>query len=120
MSNHGNIANLEIITMSKGMIDERSLIDIFDIDSDFSTNEDAFRPDTLKKGFKSESERVSKEIFVKCRKKNKDDEESLVNAMMEEVFKVENFIGNSSYYGSYRYAITETEFEYVISIAYVN
>jgi hypothetical protein len=110
------IANLIVVGIDKNGVDKTSLQKIFESDSDFSENKDSFRPDTLKKGFKNEAERVSAEIFNKCKKIEEESER--VEAMMKKVFEVENFIGNSSYYGSYRYAITETEFEYIVSIAY--
>ena len=118
MSNHGKEANLLIETIDKGMIDETTLISILENDSDLSENEEYFRPDTLKKGFNNEAERVSKEIFNKFKKiKN---EETRVEKMVRALFDVPNFIGRSQAYGDYTYEITETEFQYVISIAYVS
>jgi hypothetical protein len=118
MSNHTGTLNLKVVTIDKGEVNENSLIDIFNIDMDFKENE--VRPSTLKKGFKSESERVSSEIFQKNSKKisAEDDELGLVGAMLKDVFKVKNFIGDSSYYEDYDYHIVETDFQYVISIAY--
>ena len=115
---HPKNANIIVARIDKGGVDETSLQEIFEHDSDFSENEDSYRPDTLKKGFKNEAERVSAEIFKKCKKIEEESER--VEAMVKKVFEVENFIGNSSYYGSYQYAITETEFEYIVSIAYTN
>jgi len=118
MSNHGENANLIIETIDKGMIDETSLINILESDNDLSENEDYFRPDTLKKGFNNEAERVSKEIFNKFKKIK--DEETRVEKMVRALFDVPYFIGKSQAYGDYTYKITETEFQYVISIAYVS
>jgi hypothetical protein len=39
--------------------------------------------------------------------------------MVKSVFDVNNFIGQSGDYGDYTYNILETDFAYVISIAYV-
>lgn len=120
MSNTTGSLNLKVVTIDKGEVNAKSLIEVFNIDADFRENEDAFRPTTLKKGYKNESERVSEEIFKKNVKKinPEDDELGLLGKMLEDVFQVENFIGNSSYYESHDYEITETDFQYVISIAY--
>ena len=122
MSNHGESANLIINVVDKGGVDEKSLESIFQSDNDFTENEDYFRPDTLKKGFKNEAERVSAEIFKKLNKlkKYKGDELALVDAMVQAVFDVPYFIGKSDLYGDYTYDITETDFQYIISIAYVS
>jgi len=110
--------NIRVARIDKNGVDKTSLQQIFEVDADFTNNTEYFRPDTLEKGFKSEAERVSAEIFNKLKNKYKGDEEGLVDAMIKEVFKVNNFIGNSSFYGSYVYEIIDTEFEYIISIAY--
>ena len=117
MSNFSDNANLIVHTIDKGMVNKTSLIAILETDSDFLENEDYFRKDTLKKGFKNEAERVSKEIFNKCKKIK--DEGERVEKMVESLFNVSGFIGNSSYSGDYTHQITETEFAYVISIAFV-
>jgi len=117
MSNHGESAKLIVSTIDKGAVDETSLIEILETDSDFLENEEYFRPDTLKKGFKNEAERVSKEIFTKFKKIK--DEETRVDKMVKALFDVSGFIGHSQSYGDYTYQITETEFQYVVSIAYV-
>ena len=115
---HPTIPKIRVVRIDKNGVDKTSLQQIFEVDSDFTENTEYFRHDTLKKGFKTEAERVSSEIFNKLKSKYKGDEEGLVDAMIKEVFKVNNFIGNSSFYGNYEYEITETEFEYIISIAY--
>lgn len=122
MSNHGNKANIIVVAIDKNGIDENSLVEILEIDSDFCENEEYFREDTLKKGFANEAARVSTEIFKKLSKlrKYKDDEPALVDAMVKAVFDVPNFIGQSDLYGDYTYDITETDFQYIISIAYVS
>lgn len=119
MSNHGNRANLIVVEIGRGMVNEDSLIPIFEHDLDFSENEEYFREDTLEKGYKNEAYRVSKEIFDKHKDKHKDDESALVGEMVKSVFDVNNFIGQSGDYGDYTYYILETDFTYVISIAYV-
>ncbi len=120
MSNHNGELNLKVVTIDKGDVNEKSLQEIFEVDADFFMNEKVYRPDTLKKGFVNEAERVSTEIFKKNSKKisAEDDELGLLGAMLEDVFKVKNFIGESSYYAHHDYVVTETDFQYVISIAY--
>ena len=117
MSNHGENAKLIVSVIDKGAVDETSLIEILETDNDFSENEDYFREDTLKKGFKNEAERVAKEIFKKYKKVK--EEETRLNKMVKALFDVSGFIGKSSSYGDYDFQITETEFQYVVSIAYV-
>ena len=118
MSNHGDNAHLIIEVIDKGGINEKSLQSILECDSDFSENEEYYRPDTLKKGFENEAHRVSTEIFKKC-KRIKDDGER-VKRMVESLFEVNNFIGQSGSYGDYTFEITETDFSFVVSIAYVH
>ena len=117
MSNHGNNANLIISRVDKGEINENSLQDILEHDSDFGENEEYFREDTIKLGFKNEAERVSTELFKKHKKV--DDEAEQLQAMVQDLFIVDNFIGQSGHYGSHTFDIIETEFEFVIIIAYV-
>ena len=118
MSNHSNNVNLIIEIADKGMINATCLQSILETDLDFSENIERFRPYTLKKKFKNEAERVAKEIFAK-RKKVEDEYERL-NLMVADLFSVKNFIGQSDCYGSYTYEITETDFSFIISIAFVN
>lgn len=115
MGNLSNQARLFVSVIDKGAVDETCLTEILAQDNDFSENTDQYRPDTLKKGFKNEAERVAKEIYTKFKKEK--EEETRLEKMVEELFKVQGFIGQSSYYGDYTYQITETEFQYVVSIA---
>lgn len=102
MSNLTNQLNLIVVTLDKGMIDEQSLLPIFEYDYDFQGGE---------------GEKLSKKIF----KKFKDlDETEMVESMIAELFKIPNFIGQSSYYGGYEYSITETDYSYIVSIAFIN
>lgn len=102
MGNLANKINLHVVTLDKGMINEESLLPIFETDSDFQ---------------EGEGKRLSKKIF----KKFKDLEETeMVESMIAELFTIPNFIGESTYYGDYEYDITETEFSYVVSIAFIN
>lgn len=115
MGNLSETAKLIVSTIDKGSVDETCLIDILASDNDFSENEEQYRPDTLKKGFKNEAERVAKEIYTKFKRVK--DEETRLEKMVKALFDVTGFVGTSSYYGDYTYQITETEFQYVVSIA---
>lgn len=119
MGNLNNEAKLIIQRIDKGGVNETSLIDILAHDCDFTENEDCFREDTLDLGFKDEAERVSKEIFEKCKIKSKigDDEYVLLYTMLLALFRVDGFIGKSNYYGDFKFEIVETDFEYVVVIA---
>ena len=103
MGNLSNKVNLIVVTVDKGMIDEKSLLPILEYDLDFDGEEGV---------------EVSKEIFEEF--KDMDDEVEQVEKMIDALFDVPNFIGNSSFYGDYEYNITETEFMYVVSIAFIN
>ena len=115
MGNLNNSAKLFICRIDKGNVNENSLVDLFNNDTDFSENSDQYREDTLELGFENEAERCSKEIFEKH--KDIEIESEMVSAMVNDVFEVEGFIGQSSYYGDYTYEIIETDFEYIVVIA---
>ena len=90
MSNHGENAKLIVSVINKGAVNENSLIEILETDSDFSENIDWYRDDTLKKGFKNEAHRVAKEIFTKYKKiKN---EEIRLNKMVKALFEINSQI----------------------------
>jgi hypothetical protein len=116
MGNLSNKARLITARIDKGGLDEKSFISILDQDNDFSEN---YREDTLDLGFKNEAERVSKEIFDECKMSSKigDDEFVFLQRMLMKLFKIDGFIGQSSYYGDYEYEVVETDFEYVVIIA---
>lgn len=118
MGNLNNKVNLIVEEVSKGMINENSLVGILSNDSDFCQNEDMYREDTLALGFESEAHRVSKEIFDEF--KDEEEEDVRINDMVNELWNVNNFISNDTHYGDSTFRITETEFTYVISIAFIN
>ena len=119
MGNLSNTAKLITTRINKGGLNEKSLIDILAQDNDFSENEECYREDTLDLGFKDEAERVSKEIFDNCKMSCKigDDEYIFLHRMLMQLFRVEGFIGRSSYYGDYQYEVIDTDFEYIVVIA---
>lgn len=55
--------NLHVHQISIKGCHKEMFIPFFDIDSDFSENEEYYRDDTLVLGFKNESERCSKEFY---------------------------------------------------------
>ena len=57
------MTNLHVHHISIKGCHEKMFIPFFDIDSDFSENEEYYREDTLTLGFKNESERCSKELY---------------------------------------------------------
>jgi hypothetical protein len=122
MGNLNNTALLITHQINKGDVNERSLIGILEQDCDFSQNEEYYREDTLGLGFNNEAERVSKEIFDKHKNlldKDKEDfdEYGAIQLMVNELFDISNFIGQSSSYGDYSFEIIETDFEYIVVIA---
>jgi hypothetical protein len=111
--------NVLIAQIDKNGLGEHSFIEIFSGDEDFTNNEEYFREDTLDLGYRDEAERVSKEIFHKAKEEvGEEDEYVLLGKMLKLLFEVPNFIGSSSCYGESTYEIIDTEFEYIIAIAY--
>ncbi|HEY6143780.1 MAG TPA: hypothetical protein VIV55_10250 [Flavobacterium sp.] len=109
---------LHTFLIDKNSIDENTLQPIFEIDSDFSENEEYFRDDTLELGFENEAERCSKEIYDTFKIYEEiEDEHEMLWMMLRACDHVNNFIGQSSYYYQYEFALTETDFEYVVSLA---
>jgi len=117
-----SLNHLQVIRVDKGNVNVRTLIPIIEIDKDFVDNEEQFRSDTIKLGFKNEAERVSKEIFLDIEPINgeEEDENYFLKRMLDELFSgnVNNFLFGSSICDSYMYVLTETEFEYIISFSY--
>lgn len=120
MSNFNNTIGQIIFSVDKGNINEKSLIPAFQNDDDFTENKEYFRGDTIELGFENEAERVSKEIYEDCMKQEVDSEYELLSNMVEKLFELDNFIGQSSDYGDYKSQIVETEFQYVVVISYID
>ena len=119
MSNFNNTIGQVIFLVGKGEINEKSLIPAFQNDADFTENEEYFREDTIELGFENEAERVSSEIYEELHVDNLTEFE-LLSSMVEKLFEVDNFIGQSSDYGDYESKIVETEFQYVVVISYID
>lgn len=113
MANNNNL-NLHVFTILKGNINIKTLIPMIDIDADFSENEEYYRDNTLIMGYKSESERVSKEIYEQKYNSDKEEKE-LLSCLVESIFEINNFILNDK--GTFE--ITELLDTYIISIAYI-
>jgi hypothetical protein len=117
MSNYNKEVNIFTARVDKGMINKKSLLPLFDGDADFTENEDYFREDTLE-NWESEAERVSEEIYEKHLNHEGTEMERLED-MVNELYDLDNFIGNSNHYGDGKHQIYETAFEYIIVIAVI-
>lgn len=102
---------------------EKMFKDFFEIDSDYSENEEYFRENTLRLGFENEAERCSKELFKKYKKKFY---EGAYKEVLEEALEkaVENYpdfiLGNSTYTSKYEITIictNEEENEYTVVVS---
>jgi hypothetical protein len=102
MSNLNGTTLLFTDRISKGSINEETLIGFLEQDDDFVGKM---------------AKRISKEIYDKHKIDLEDDEYETLRLMIKDLFEVTGFIGCSSNYGDYSYNIIETEFEYVVVIA---
>ena len=123
--------NLEVDHIEISGCNERMFIPFFDLDSDFSENEEYFREDTLELGFKNESERCSKELFQKFEDEFYKEEayiEVLRQALDEAAqyylegaeCETQHIVGNSSYTSSYDIQLVcidehENEYKAIVS-----
>lgn len=116
MANNNNTLELHVFSILKGNVNEKTLIQMIDIDADFSENEEYFRDDTISLGYTNESERISKEFFEKLSVKF-NDEQTLLSELVNSIFNIDNFILNNE--NDSQFEITETLDKYVVSIALV-
>jgi hypothetical protein len=110
---------LEVDNIVISGCNERMFIPFFNIDSDFSENEEYFREDTLELGFGSESERCSKELFEKFEKDFY--ERAYIEVLEEALEEAANYylegaegnthhiVGNTSYTSSYEIQVICTD-----------
>ena len=103
MSNYSNNQNMFTFIIDK--VDEKTLIPVFDIDLDFSQNEEYFREDTISLGFKNESERCSKELYDRF-KDNSKNQNQLLCQMVGKLPCYNNgqqsfILGNENHSGDY-------------------
>ena len=87
-------------------VTKEDLIDLF-FDNDFTENEEYFREDTLKLGYKSEAERLATEFLEKDMPAF-DKMEACIETQCE---------SSSSYYQDYTISATRIEDTYVIAVA---
>lgn len=115
MSNYGNTLNIHKVVMSTRTQEStaKGLEELMEFDLDFSENEEHFRKDTLKKGFRSEAHRIAVE---KTKKPVRDDAdlENRVNEVLSKVF-------DSNYYGDWEFVVVPmVDDEYTIVVSYIN
>jgi len=114
--------NLHVHHISIKGCNEKMFIPFFDIDSDFSENEEYYREDTLALGFKSEAERCSKELYDKHFLNEMLDEKTLSDALEEasSIFyeSTQFILGNQTYTSDYEISIVSTgNYEYDIIVS---
>jgi len=122
MSNYTEQQSLHSFVIDKEQVNEATLVEVFDIDCDFSMNEEYFREDTHELGFQNESERCAGEIYQK-HKEIKDPVERL-RAMMKDVPEYNNgiqsfIVGNCNHSGDYQIEVLPVDSKIVIIIAYI-
>lgn len=115
MSNYTNALNIHKVVMSTRSQETtaKGFEELLEFDLDFTENEDYFRKDTLKKGFRSEAHRIAVE---KTKKPVKDqaDLENRVNDILGKVFL-------SQYYGDWEYVVVPmVDDEYTVVVTYIN
>jgi hypothetical protein len=121
MSNHANNQYLEVFVIDKNDINEKTLVPMFDIDSDFSENEDYFRGETIVNDM-IESEVCAKEIYEKYKhiKNSLKKLEKMVEMLIGYDNGMQTFlVGNTTYCGDHKTELTEVGDKIVVSIAYV-
>ena len=106
---------------------EKMFKEFFEIDSDFSENEDYFREDTLDLGFENEAERCSKELFKKYEKKFHGKgayievlEKALSEAAKYHAGDTQFILGSSTYTSKYEISVIctdEEENEYTVIVS---
>jgi hypothetical protein len=121
MSNYTEKQNLFVFIIPKYRVDETALVPIFNIDSDFSENENFFREDTLAK-YNNESERCAEELYEKH--KGIEDPVERLQKMLDDIPAYSNgeqrfIVGNPTYSGDYSIRLTEVCNFIVVSIAFI-
>jgi len=124
MSNYKTEANLELFTFnSNNSLKVEDISQIFDIDLDFKENREFFREDTIKLGYKNESERCANELLNK-HKKNVLTEDQ-VEAIYKDIINYKNgktcfIIGNPNCCKSHTYKILRVNDIVILTISYVS
>ncbi len=122
MGNYSNEVNLLVIKIDTDNL-EVGLRKIFELDSDFTENQEYWREDTEELGFETEADRVLAELFddEKFKKASLEEQvESICNCSAEQTGTF--FLGNCSYCRDYKFEITEIEGSSIVilSIAFIS
>ena len=119
--------NLHVHQISINGCNEKMFIPFFDIDSDFSENEEYYREDTLTLGFKNESERCSKELYDKhfLDKRYHPYAKTLSDALHDASVVSNNgnqfILGNQTYTSDYEISlVSKNDNEYEVIISYMS
>ena len=114
MSNYGNTISMHKVVISTRSQEStaKGFEELMEFDLDFSENQEYFRSDTLKKGFRSEAHRIAVEKTKKPVKDNSDLEDR-VNSILGKIF-------DSNHYGDWEYVIVPmVDDEYTIVVSYI-
>ena len=110
---------------------EKMFVPFFQIDSDFSENEEYFREDTLSLGFNNEAERCSKELYDKYFSGDYDGYEDTLSMALEDgahtmIGDTQFILGNTTYTQAYEIILVCTDYYnrsdyyYEVVVAYVD
>lgn len=113
---------LHTFIIKKSDINKKTLVDIFNIDCDFSENKEYFRVDTIKLGYSNESERCAEEVYNACKHiKGKEFRlYTMIRMAIEYSIDSTTFIvGNETHTRNYKFTITHFDNYFIVSIAYV-
>jgi len=121
------MSNLQVNQISIEGYNEKMFVPFFEIDSDFSENEEYFRKDTIALGFDNEAERCSKELYDKYFSDEYDGyQETLEMALSEGAeMSVEGsqfILGNKTYTNQYDITlicVDDHHNDYVVIISYI-
>lgn len=115
MSNLSETLNIHKVVMSTRTTESTAegFEELLSFDLDFTDNEEYFRRDTLKKGFRSEAHRIAVEN-TKTQVRDPEDLDNRVQKILSKVF-------NSSYYGDWEFVVVPmVDDEYTIVVSYIN
>jgi len=115
MSNYANTLSIHKVLLSTRSQEStaKGLEELIAFDLDYTDNEEYFRKDTLKKGFRSEAHRIAYE-YTKRPVKDHSDLENRINLILTDIF-------DSSYYGDWDYVIVPmVDDEYTIVVSYIS
>lgn len=122
MGNYTDNQHLCVFIIDKNEINETTLVQMFDLDSDFSENQEYFRKKTIKANM-TESQMCAKEVYNKCKHITSPFEK--LTAMVGMLIGYSNgeqtfIVGNSTYCGNHNHQLNEVGDKIVVSIAYIS